>query len=60
MSYSRPPMGTLSEWLRIMLGEVARKQDDLGRAAAERQLREVAAASGRALPAQGPVKGKVS
>lgn len=42
MSYSRPPMGTLSEWLKIMLGEVARKQDDVLRAAAEASLRQQA------------------
>ena len=43
MSYSRPPMGTLSEWLKIMLGEVVRKQDDALRADAELKLRQGAA-----------------
>lgn len=33
-------MGTLSEWLKIMLGEVARKQDESLRAAAEEKLRQ--------------------
>jgi len=32
-------MGSLSEWLKIMLEEVARKQDDAERAAAEMQQR---------------------
>jgi len=32
-------MAKLSEWLRIMLGEIARKQDEQQRAAAEQQLR---------------------
>ena len=35
-------MGTLSEWLKIMLEEVARKQDDAARAAAEQQQRKAA------------------
>ncbi|MEO8308644.1 MAG: hypothetical protein ABI616_11470 [Pseudomonadota bacterium] len=39
MSYSPAPMGTLSEWLKIMLDEVERKQDDAARAAAELQQR---------------------
>ncbi len=33
-------MAKLSEWLRIMLGEIARKQDEQARAAAEQQLRD--------------------
>lgn len=33
-------MAKLSEWLRIMLGEIARKQDEAARAAAEQQQRE--------------------
>ena len=33
-------MGSLSEWLKIMLGEVARKQDDAARAEAEQRLRQ--------------------
>ena len=33
-------MAKLSEWLRIMLGEIARKQDEQARAAAEQQLRQ--------------------
>jgi hypothetical protein len=36
-------MATLSEWLKIMLGEVARKQDDDARAAAEQKLRQAPA-----------------
>jgi hypothetical protein len=39
-------MGSLSEWLKIMLEEVARKQDDAARAAAEQQLRQ----SGKSVP----------
>ena len=35
-------MGSLSEWLKIMLDEVARKQDDAARAAAEQQQRKAA------------------
>jgi hypothetical protein len=34
-------MTKLSEWLDIMLGEIARKQDDAARAAAEQALRDV-------------------
>ncbi len=49
-------MGTLSEWLKIMLGEIARKQDDQSRAAAELKLRQGAANSRDAQA----VKGKVS
>jgi hypothetical protein len=33
-------MSKLSEWLDIMLGEIARKQDEAARAAAEEVLRE--------------------
>jgi len=33
-------MGTLSEWLKIMLDEIARKQDDATRAATEEQQRQ--------------------
>ena len=40
-------MSKLSEWLDIMLGEIARKQDEAARAAAEEALRE---AERRALP----------
>ncbi len=40
MSYSPAPMGTLSEWLKIMLEEISRKQDDAARDAAEQQLRQ--------------------
>ena len=32
-------MAELSEWLKIMLGEVARKSDERSRAAAEQQTR---------------------
>jgi hypothetical protein len=35
-------MGSLSEWLKIMLEEVARKQDDAARAALELQQRNAA------------------
>jgi hypothetical protein len=33
-------MAMLSEWLQIMLAEIARKQADAERAAAEQQLRQ--------------------
>jgi hypothetical protein len=33
-------MSKFSEWLDIMLGEIARKQDEAARAAAEEALRE--------------------
>ena len=33
-------MGSLSEWLRIMLGEVERKQDEAARADVEQRLRQ--------------------
>jgi hypothetical protein len=33
-------MADLSEWLRIMLGEIARKQDEAARAAAEARQRQ--------------------
>jgi len=35
-------MGSLSEWLKIMLEEISRKQDDAVRDAAEQQLRQAA------------------
>lgn len=33
-------MAKLSEWLKIMLGEIARKQEEDARAAAEQKQRE--------------------
>jgi hypothetical protein len=33
-------MAVLSEWLRIMLGEIARKQDEAARAAEEARQRQ--------------------
>jgi hypothetical protein len=33
-------MAKLTEWLRIMLGEIARKQEEAARAAAETQKRQ--------------------
>lgn len=33
-------MARLSEWLRIMLGEIARKQEEAARAAAEQKQRQ--------------------
>lgn len=33
-------MAKLSEWLRIMLGEIARKHDEAARAATEQQQRQ--------------------
>jgi hypothetical protein len=48
----------LTEWLKIMLGEIARKQDDASRAAAERKLRQQdSAVPSAALP---PSAGKSS
>jgi hypothetical protein len=38
-------MAQLSEWLRIMLEEIARKQDEAARAALEQQQREARAAT---------------
>jgi hypothetical protein len=40
-------MAQLSEWLRIMLGEVARKQEEAARAAAEQRQREAQGQGGR-------------
>lgn len=40
-------MAQLSEWLRIMLGEIARKQDEAARAAAEQKQREAQAQGSR-------------
>ena len=44
-------MNTQSEWLDIMLGEIARKQEEAARAAAEQALRDAAKA---AAPAGAP------
>jgi hypothetical protein len=33
-------MAKLSEWLKIMLGEIARKQEEAARAAAEQKQRD--------------------
>jgi len=38
-------MGSLSEWLKIMLDEIARKQDDAVRAATEEKQRQLAGAT---------------
>ncbi len=46
-------MAELSEWLKIMLGEVARKHDDQTRAAAEQQARSKE--SSPAVPASGAI-----
>jgi hypothetical protein len=40
-------MSKLSEWLRIMLGEIARKQEDAARAAAEQKQRQAQDSSSR-------------
>ncbi len=45
-------MSKLTEWLDLMLGEIARKQDDAARAAAEEALRETERRA--ATPAQAP------
>jgi hypothetical protein len=36
-------MGSLSEWLKVMLDEIARKHDDAARAASEEKQRQQAA-----------------
>ena len=46
------PMSKLTEWLDLMLGEIARKQDEAARAAAEEALRETEHRA--ANPAQAP------
>ena len=33
-------MATLTEWLKLMLAEIARKQEEAARAAAEQQARQ--------------------
>jgi hypothetical protein len=33
-------MATLTEWLKLMLAEIARKQDEASRAATEQQARQ--------------------
>jgi hypothetical protein len=33
-------MATLTEWLKIMLAEIARKQEEAARASAEQQVRQ--------------------
>jgi hypothetical protein len=38
-------MNTQSEWLDIMLGEIARKQEEAARAAAEQALRDASKAT---------------
>jgi hypothetical protein len=43
-------MAKLSEWLDIMLGEVARKQDEAERAAAEEARRAAAPTAPRPTP----------
>jgi hypothetical protein len=40
-------MSKLSEWLKIMLGEIARKQEDAARAAAEQKQRQAQDANSR-------------
>ncbi len=35
-----PAMATMTEWLKIMLAEIARKQDEAARAAAEQKIRQ--------------------
>ena len=44
-------MAELSEWLKIMLAEVARKRDEHARAAAEDKARAAEAPPGAAMPA---------
>jgi hypothetical protein len=40
-------MSKLSEWLKIMLGEIARKQEEAARAAAEQKQRQTQSSSPR-------------
>jgi len=40
-------MATLTEWLKIMLAEIARKQDEAARAATEQQARQARNASAK-------------
>ena len=44
-------MAELSEWLKIMLGEVARKDEEQSRAAAEHQARSAESKPAAAVPA---------
>lgn len=44
-------MATLTEWLKIMLAEIARKQDEAARAAAEQQARQQQAQNASIKPA---------
>jgi hypothetical protein len=46
-------MGSLSEWLKIMLDEVARKQDDAARATTEEQQRSAASSARENSPGKG-------
>jgi hypothetical protein len=48
-------MAALSEWLQIMLGEIARKRDDQERARAEETQRAAEAAHRPAEPRSGAV-----
>jgi len=43
-------MNKLSEWLDLMLGEIARKQDEAARAATEAALRETERGASAAPP----------
>jgi hypothetical protein len=55
-------MSALSEWLQLMLAEIARKQDDLERARTEEGLRasEKGAAAPRRTSAEARTVGKLS
>jgi hypothetical protein len=45
-------MATLSEWLRIMLGEIARKNEEAARGAAEAAARQRGQTTAQAAPKQ--------
>jgi hypothetical protein len=45
-------MGTMSEWLKIMLGEIARKKEEEARGAAEAAARQQGGATAQASPQQ--------
>jgi hypothetical protein len=47
-------MAALSEWLQIMLGEIARKREDLERAREEEAKREIETSAPAHQPPQDP------
>ena len=47
-------MPALSEWLQLMLAEIARKREELEHARAEQRTRELEPGAGRAVPGSEP------